>query len=73
MSESKKPHIKVLADFSELDTAIEKANRLVGLLREALDIINSFSTKNVNVNITHNGSDIDQAVCKILEKLETGK
>ncbi len=45
MIESKKPHIKVLVDCSELDTAIEKVNRLAELLREASDIIDSLSDK----------------------------
>lgn len=37
-------HISV--DSSELDTAIEKANRLVELLREASNIVDSLSSRN---------------------------
>lgn len=37
--------IKIEIDDEELDVAIEKANRLVELLQEAKQIINSLSSK----------------------------
>lgn len=63
MNESKKPHTKVLVDFSELDTAIEKANRLVELLREASDIIDSLSGRAI--------SSADDVVDKVMRALGT--
>lgn len=37
------PTVKISVDCSDLDLAIEEANRLVELLREASSIINSLS------------------------------
>lgn len=39
------PTVKIEIDNNELDTTMEKANRLVGLLREAKQIISSLSGK----------------------------
>lgn len=39
----KLPDIKVKVNYEDLDIAIEKANRLVELLREAKQIIDSLS------------------------------
>ena len=38
--------IKIEADTTELDAAIEKATRLVTLLEKASELIKSLSTKN---------------------------
>lgn len=40
------PNIYISVDSSELDAAIEKANRLTELLREASDIIDSLAGRN---------------------------
>ena len=42
---AKLPDIKIKVNCEELDKAIEKANRLVELLREAKQIIDSLSPK----------------------------
>lgn len=46
--------LTISVNFSELDAAIDKSNRLVELLREASQIINSLSGT-LDVNILANG------------------
>lgn len=45
MAETTKKAIKIHVDTTGLDQAIEKANRLVLLLREASDLIGSLSKR----------------------------
>lgn len=58
----KTPNIKVKINCENLDEAIEKANRLVELLREAKQIIDSLGSKS-NV-------DIDDVVNAFCEKIK---
>ena len=43
--------VAISLDTTDLDEAIEKANRLVELLREATQIIDSLSSTNSKVNV----------------------
>ena len=43
-----KTKVAIRLDCTELDSAIEKANQLVELLREAQQIVNSLSEKEQN-------------------------
>ena len=41
-----KPEVKIYVDMTQLDEAIEKANRLVALLEEVLRLLDSLCGRN---------------------------
>lgn len=79
MSENKKPSVKILVDYSELEAAIGKANRLVEFLREASDIIDSLSGKPTNISnlndspIECSDAEAEQLIGKIMQHFEDEK
>lgn len=76
MDERKKTSIKILVDYSELDAAIEKANRLTELLREASEIIDSLSGKPTNISNFNYGplecsdAEAEQLIGRIMQHFE---
>lgn len=63
--------ITVSVDMTELDAAIEKANRLVELLQEAQQIISSLNGESPPVNITNLADLMSKSIRDTISKRQT--